>query len=143
VRLRSYVVVTLGDVGVPPAALPPLLEILANVDERLSPVEVGAAIRAAGSLGERGEPFVPYLTEVLALDRLNATEFSLERYEPLYPEEEATTVRLEAVRALGSICSAGDADALDALGTLANDADPRVVTEAGRAVQLIRSRRIR
>lgn len=143
VRLRAYAMATLADVGVPRAALPALLETLTLVDERMPPAEVGAAARAAGTLGPGGRRFVPHLLDALPLERLNAIEFSLERYEPLFPREEGTTVRLEAIRSLGRLCTAGDADAIAALDALTNDPDPRVVGEAARAVAAIRDRRTR
>src|SRR5438132_57856 len=54
IRLRAYIVATLSDIGVPASARPALLDILAHVDERNSPLEVGAAARAVATLGERG-----------------------------------------------------------------------------------------
>lgn len=141
VRLRVYVMATLSDVGVPPEALPAVLETLANLDQRMAPAEAGAAARAAGSLGPRGRPFVEHLLFALSLERFDVEEFSLERYEPVYPAEEATTVRLEAIRSLGKICSQGDAGVIEDLAALATAADSRVAREARHAVSLIRNRR--
>ena len=51
----------LGEIGFPASALTALLEALANVDERMTALEVGAAARAVRSLGARGHEFAPYL----------------------------------------------------------------------------------
>ena len=142
-RLRAYIVVTLSEIGYPSSAFPTLLDTLAHVDERVSPVEVGAAARAAGSLGPRGRQFAPYLVETLTVLRFSAEEFSLERFDPLFPADEATTVQIEAVRALGRVCIAEDHEVLDALDTLAKDVNPRIATEARRAMTLIQSRKER
>lgn len=141
IRLRSYLMVTLSDIGVPTSALPALLDTLAHLDERLMPLEVGAAARAVGSLGPRGRDFAPYLLDTLT-QRLSEEEFSLERYEPQFPPEEATTIQLEAVRSLGRISSATDRQVLAALQELAenrgtSELDPRVVEEAKSARKLI------
>jgi hypothetical protein len=147
VRLRAYIMVTLSEIGFPSSALPALpalLDTLAHVDERLMPLEVGAAARAVGSLGPRGREFAPYLLDTLT-QRLSEEEFSLERYEPQFPPQEATTIQLEAVRSLGRVCSAEDLPVLTALQNFAADRgqdglDPRVVQEAQRARKLILQR---
>lgn len=140
VRLRAYVFVTLSEIGFPASALPVLLDTLAHVDERLTVMEVAAAARAAGSLGTRGRQFAPFLLQTLSV-RVGDEEFSLERYEPQFPPQEATTVRLEVVRSLARICSPDDQQALTALRDLAEDRgrglDPRLVTEARRAIELV------
>ena len=140
-RLRAYLMVTLSDVGFPDSALPALLGTLAHLDERLMPLEVGAAARAVGSLGPRGREFAPYLLDTLT-QRISEEEFSLERYEPQFPSEEATTIQLEAVRSLGRISAATDRQVLAALQELAenrgqDELDPRVVEEAKSARKLI------
>jgi hypothetical protein len=144
VRLRAYIMVTLSEIGFPSSALPALLDTLAHVDERLMPLEVGAAARAVGSLGPRGREFAPYLLDTLT-KRISEEEFSLERYEPQFPPQEATTVQLEAVRSLGRVCSAEDLPVLTALQNFAADRsrdrlDPRVVQEAQRARKIILER---
>jgi hypothetical protein len=149
VRLRAYIVVTLSEIGFPSSALPVLLDTLAHLDERMSPVEVGATARAVGSLGPRGHELAPYLLDMLD-QRISPEEFSLERYEPRFPPDEATTVQLEAVRSLGRVCSAEDQDVVTALRQLAekgsleglnglDDRDPRLRREARRALDLILS----
>jgi len=140
-RLRAYIMVTLSDIGVPPSALPAILDSLAHVDERVMPIEVGAAARAGRSLGPKGRALAPYL--VIAISRqISEEEFSLERYEPRFPADEATTIQLEAVRCLGRISSAKDREVLDALRQFADapegsELDPRVVREARHALDRI------
>jgi hypothetical protein len=141
IRLRAYIVVTLGEIGYPDSALPALYDTLAHVDERMTAIEVGAAARAAGTLGPRGRDLAPYLLETL-VDRFSGDEFSLERYGSDFPPAEATTVHLEAVRSLGRICSAEDREVLAALRRLLDSRipDARVAREAQRAVELITAR---
>lgn len=133
VRLRAYVLLTLSDIGVPPSAQPALLDIVAHVDERMSALEIGAAVRAVRSLSARGCVFAPYLIGMLAT-RITEEEFSLERYEPVFPPHEATTIQLEVVRALGQVCVPQDHTAVDALrrfaGHRGDSLDRRVVEEA-------------
>lgn len=141
VRLRAYILVTLSEIGFPSSALPALLDTLAHVDERMTALEVGAAVRAAGSLGARGCELAPYLLDTLA-ERLSEEEFSLERYEPQFPPHEATTVQLEAIRSLGRVCSAEEQQVLTTLRQFAEDRgqgglDPRATREAQRALKLI------
>jgi hypothetical protein len=140
VRLRAYIIVTLSEIGFPSSALPALLDTIAHVDQRMTAVEVGAAARAVRSLGPRGHAFAPYLLELLTEQRFSE-EFSLERYEPEFPVEEATTAQLEALRALARVCSPEDQQALTVIRQLAQDRsgaqDPRVVSEAQRALELI------
>jgi protein SCO1/2 len=133
VRLRSYIIVTLSDIGVPASALPALIDVLAHVDERNSPLEVGAAAHAVRSLGSRGKGFTPYLVEALTA-RLSVEEFSLERFDVRFPPAEATTAHLEIVRALGRVASTDDRDLRATLGQLVADPerDPRLVREAQR-----------
>jgi hypothetical protein len=134
-RLRAYAFATLSDIGVPDAALPMLLDAVAHLDERMTAIEVGAAVRAVGSLGRRGAAFAPYLVEALH-ERFAESEFSLERYAPEYPDAEATTVQLEAVRALGRI--GGARDALERLRKN-SELDERVYAAIDDAIQIDRS----
>ena len=141
VRLRAYIMLTLSDIGVPPSALPLLLDTLAHVDERMSPLEVGAAARAVRSLGPRGRAFAPYLIHVI-FKTFSEEEFSLGRYASRFPPDEATTVQLEAVRCLGRISIANDKEVLTALRQIADDSergelDPRIVREAQTALDRI------
>ena len=143
-RLRAYVAVTLCEIGFPASTRPYLLDTLANVDEQMPAIEIGAAARAAGCLGPSGREFIPYLLRTLGEGFLGE-EFSLERYDPVFPPAEATTVRIESVRALGLICVAEDREAVAALEQLATSQAPtraqREVREAGRALARIRQNR--
>lgn len=140
VRLRAYIFVALSEIGFPASALPALLDALAHVDERMTVVELAAAARAAGSLGTAGRQFTPFLLQTLTV-RLSAEEFSLERYEPQFPQHEATTVQLEVVRALARTCLPQDKQALAVLRDLSEDRgrglDPRLVNEARHALELV------
>lgn len=138
-RLRAYIVVTLSEIGFPSSALPVLFDMLAHVDERMTPIELGAAARAVRSLGPRGRAFVPYLLETLSM-RISTEQFSLERYDADFPPREATTVQLEAIRSLSRVSLAEDRAVLSALRQVAgarSDEDPRAVEEAQRALNLI------
>src|SRR5262249_17687931 len=119
-----------------------LLDWLAHIDGRMTPLEIGAAARAAGSLGPHGRRFAPYLLCALT-EWVGDDEFSLDRYSPDFPPEEATTVQLQAGRALGRVCSAGDRAALDLLDKMArgqDGLDPRVVREAHKALEIIQQK---
>lgn len=146
VRLRSYIMVTLTDIGFPDSAMPALLDTLVNLDERMSPIEIGAAARAAGSRGASSREFAPYLLEILD-KRISPEQFSLERFEPRFPEREATTVQVEAIRALARICSAQDREVIERLRTVAADPgggytlDAAAPAEARRALAAIGERR--
>jgi hypothetical protein len=141
VRLRAYIVVTLSEIGVPSSALPSLFDTLGNVDGRMTSIEVAAAARAVRSLGAQGREFAPYLLAALSA-RLSEEEVSLERYDPRFPAREATTAQLEAVRALHSISSAGDADVVSTLREIVRRDvfDRRVVQEARRTLEQIGAR---
>lgn len=141
IRLRSYMVVTLSEIGFPSSALPALLDTLAHADEQMIALEIGSAVRAAGSLGPRGHDLAPYLLDTLT-QRISEEEFSLERYDPHFPPSEATTVQLEAVRSLSRIGSAGDREVLTALRQLATnqeqyELDARAVREARRVLETL------
>ena len=143
VRLRAYLMVTLSEIGFPASAVPPLLDSLAHMDPRMMALEAGASVRAAASLGRQGRRFIPYLLEALSLT-VSEVEISLERYDPLFPPEEATTVQLEAVRALGLICTADDRPVLEVLRQLAAATQPeqrdrRVVRQAAQVLARLES----
>ncbi len=144
-RLRAYLFVTLSEVGVTDSALPMLVDALAFVDERMSAVEFGAAVRAVGTLGPRGQGFAPYLLRTLGA-RFAEEEFSLDRYDYPFPRDEATTVQIEAMRALGAIGHHDDAEVMVLLRTIAEGRgrialDSRMVAAAEEAVRRIEARR--
>lgn len=143
-RLRAYVLLVLGEIGLPDAARPYLIDALAHVDERMHPVEVASAVRAAGRLGASGRDLVPYLLHLFR-QRFGEEELTLTRYDAEVPKGEATTVQREIVRALSRMCSADDVDALALLERLAHgdagsELDPRLEDEARAALAAIRTR---
>lgn len=142
-RLRAYAFVTLSEIGFPESAMPMLVDALAFVDERMSPVEFGAAIRVVGTLGDAGRPFIPQLISTLG-ERFAEEEFSLNRYETAFPRKEATTVQIEVVRSLAAIAAAEDAQAITVLRAIGRTSvhgnlDPRLVRGARDALQTIES----
>lgn len=144
VRLRAHVITTLSAIGFPASAMPLLEDSLMFVDERLAPVELGSAVRAAAGLGPRARRFLPGMMQVVG-ERFADEEFSLERYGVDFPPEEATTVQIELLRAAGFIALPGDADTLATLDAitrapLANSLDPRAVTAAREALERIERR---
>ena len=144
VRLRACIMVTLSEIGVPPSARQPLLDSLANIDSGIPPIEIGAAARAVGCLGEEGRAFIPYLLAALA-EKFSEEEFCLDEYAPQLPLKDTTTIELEAIRALGRICRAQDRDVLAVLRRLSEDpesglAEKRVMREAQAAIRIIDQR---
>lgn len=143
VRLRARTFVTLAKIGFPSTGTRHLLDVLAHPDDRLMPLELGAAVRAAGSMGEQGREFIPHLVQLLVAS-LSREEFSLERYAATFSEAEATTVVEEVARALGNICIDGDAGVLNDLQRVADDQQGeyglRCSGAALRAIAQIRSR---
>lgn len=139
IRLRAQLMATLAEIGYPASAQPALVDTLAHVDEFTPVLELAAAARAAGSLGAEGRPFLPFLIEAVFLRR-SFEEVSLERYDGAFPPEEATTVQLEAVCALGRIARPEDEGVLEALGGLAGEDahDARLAAVARQAIQEIR-----
>jgi hypothetical protein len=143
IRLRSYIMVTMSDIGVPRSAVPLLLDSLAFVDERSPVLEVGAAVRAAGSLGSCGRQFAPYLLALLS-ERYGDEEFSLDSYCTDFSRHQATTVHLEVVRALGLMCSNQDQTAAEILRHLAENSttdglDSRVQSAARLSLDAMRN----
>lgn len=142
VRLRAYVLVTLSEIGFPASAEWALFDTLAHVDDRITAREIGAAARAARSLGPRARDLAPHLLDALNLAILGEEELTLERYAPDVPANEATTIQIEVVRALGAIAAHDDAAVLGTLRQLSDGRsgeplDPRFVNEVRRAVKTI------
>ena len=61
-RLRSYILLALGEIGFPDSAVPMLVDALAYVDERMKVVELGSAIKVVGNLGEEGSLSTSHLS---------------------------------------------------------------------------------
>lgn len=118
VRLRAYALAIVAEVGTPPSAVPALIDVLVYADEQSPVLELAAAARAAAALGPAGRSFVPFLLEAIGLARSNE-KISLERFAPDFPASEATTVQLEAVRAIAAVATPEDREALAVLTALA------------------------
>jgi len=139
VRLRSYILVTLSEIGFPASAEWALFDTLVHLDESVSAQEIGAAARAVRALdARRGRELAPYLLETLSLQR-SEEELSLERYDYGFPPEEATTIQIEAVRSLAFVATPEDDHVLRVLRQLSGDSeiDRRVVRAAEQAVRAI------
>jgi hypothetical protein len=146
IRLRTHIFLTLSEIGTPPSAVAPLLDVLAHFDVRNNPAETGAAVRAAGALGPAGRLFVPYLLAMLT-EPVSEEEFSLVRYELRFEKHEATTIQIEVVRSLGNVCAPGDREAIATLHRLAHSGmetgtDRRLAPEAKNSIGRIERRRL-
>jgi len=142
-RLRAYVFVVLSDIGIPSSALPLIVDALANSDDEMG-YHFAAAARAAGCLGQRARPLIPHLCA--GMQRYyHRDEFSLERYNPDYPEEEATTVQGEAITALAQISATSDTVVVKLLNSYANGTHPdtrrfpTLIKHADRSLRLMES----
>jgi hypothetical protein len=143
-RLRAYVFVVLSEVGIPSSALPLIVDALANSDDEMG-YYFAAAARAAGSLGPRARPLIPHLCA--GMQRYyHRDEFSLERYNPNYPQEEATTVQAEAITALSQISATSNKAVVELLNSYANGTHPdtrrfpTLIKHAERSLRLMESR---
>lgn len=136
-RLRAWFVLTLLAVGRPEAAAATVRDVLAHPDESVRPLELGAAIRAAGTLGGRARSVAPQVLHALAHNRADV-EIGLDRLSLEFDPDEATTVRLEAIRALPALAAPANlGDIRRALAELAIErpgADPRVAPAARAAL---------
>ena len=146
IRLRSYLMVTLGDIGLPVAAYPHLLDSLAHIDERVFALEVGSAARAVRSAqGASRKRFIRHLLQIVP-KAFAEEEFSLARYSVDFPDHEVTTCQLEAIDTLAVLCGPDDQraiDLLERLSELPKDSrwDRRAIDAAKRALKSIRSRK--
>lgn len=144
IRLRAYLIATLTDLGFPDSGLPLLADSLIFVDERMAAVEVGSAVRAAGTLGEKGRQFLPHMLRMLGL-QFAEEEFSLSRHDVNFPPQEATTVQLEVIRAAERIGRASDGELFATLRAIADSPtgsplEPRVIAAARRALRQVEQR---
>lgn len=144
IRLRAYLIATLTDIGFPDSGLPWLADSLIFIDERMAAVEVGSAVRAAGTLGEEGRQFLPTMLRMLSM-KFSEEEFSLSRYDMHFPKQEATTVQLEVLQAVTRIGRASDGDLLITLRAIAHSPshsplDPRVQLAAQQALRQFEQR---
>ena len=143
-RLRAYVFVVLSEIGIPSSALPLIVDALANSDDEMG-YHFAAAARAAGSLGPQARSLIPHLCA--GMQRYyHRDEFSLERYNPDYPQEEATTVQAEAITALAQISATSDTAVVELLNSYANGTHPdtrrfpTLIKHADRSLRLMESR---
>ena len=143
-RLRAYVFVVLSEIGIPSSALPLIVDALANSDDEMG-YYFAAAARAAGTLGPRARPLIPHLCK--GMQRYyHRDEFSLERYNPNYPQEEATTVQAEAITALARISASSNTLVVELLNSYANGTHPdtrrfpALIKHAERSLRLMESR---
>lgn len=145
VRLRSYLMVTLGEIGLPVTAYPHLLDSLAHTDERVLALEVGSAARAARSVKEYDRrQFVGHLVRITGRSFADE-EFSLSRYSVDFPVREVTTCQLEVIDTLAVICRSDDVQAVGLLERLSqlpvsSGWDRRVIDRAAKVLQEIQSR---
>lgn len=144
IRLRAYLIATLTDIGFPDSGLPWLADSLIFIDERMAAIEVGSAVRAAGTLGEEGRQFLPTMLRMLGM-QFSEEEFSLSRYDMNFPQQEATTVQLEVLRAVTRIGRGSDGDLLTTLRAIAHSPahsplDPRAKAAAEQALRQVERR---
>ena len=140
-RLRSYILLALGEIGFPDSAVPMLVDALAYVDERMKVVELGSAIKVVGNLGEEGSLFEESVISAFNMV-FSDEEFSLNKYETGFSKDEATTIQIEIVRSLGKICSKNDDYAIKFLNSVLASSDDfgfdkRVIREAQQSLHTI------
>jgi hypothetical protein len=116
--IRRYLLLTLGDVGAPPQAIPVIIDEMSNA---LEPATIAAAARAAGALTAEQEKVVPYLKQALARKGLDAgVELETIEFRTARFSSEATSPYLEIIRALERIGPAAK-DAVAVLRARAKD----------------------
>jgi hypothetical protein len=142
-RLRAYVFVVLSEIAIPSSALPLIVDALANSDDEMG-YHFAAAVRAAGSLGPQARSLIPHICA--GMQRYyHRDEFSLERYNPDYPQEEATTVQGEAISALAQIAATSDTAVVELLNSYADGTHPdtrrfpTLIKHADRSLRLMES----
>ncbi len=141
IRLRAYLIATLTDIGFPDSGLPWLADSLIFIDERMAAIEVGSAVRAAGTLGAEGRQFLPTMLRMLSMT-FSEEEFSLSRYDVNFPKQEATTVQLEVLQAVRKLGRASDNELLATLraivqGPAHSAFDPRAKAAAQQALHQV------
>jgi cytochrome oxidase Cu insertion factor (SCO1/SenC/PrrC family) len=132
-RLRGYLLAALADTGVPPGALPFLVESLESGHDAYE--VAGAAIGLRGLRALTGSEIPALLTALHNLDGADAT-VSFERHKPCWPYAEPTTAVTEVVRTIGML-GAGSRAARADLERFADQQDrlsARVLTEIRRVL---------
>lgn len=101
-QIRSCILVTLSEIGVPNTALPYIIDGLANSDSRTAHL-FAASARAAAALGPQARAAVPFLLRPFERS-IDDQLVSFEKF-TLRPStsEQYTSCRLEALRALQQI----------------------------------------
>ena len=95
--VRRYLLLTLGDIGTPPNAIPVIIDELNNAFDQPS---IAAAAHAAGNLARGQEKVVPFLKDALARKGLD-TSVSMETLESIRELPERTSsAYLEIIQAL-------------------------------------------
>ncbi|MDZ4850139.1 MAG: SCO family protein [Pirellulaceae bacterium] len=102
IRLRAYVLLAISDTGNAHAALPDVCDYVRNADDYGLAYEAGVGARAAGTLGPAGRELLDDLV-ILFYREFSEPEFSLDRYSLEFPAQEATTAKLEIIKAFQQI----------------------------------------
>jgi len=143
-RLRSYILLVLGEIGFPETATPSLIDALVYIDDRMKVVEVGSAIRVLGNLGPEASILEKHIISSYHTS-FSDEQFSLERYEVEYPLHKPTTIQLEIIDAIGKICTSSDRYAIDFLESVISSSnidgvDRRAITKAKLSLKQVSNR---
>lgn len=96
--VRRYLLITLGDLGAPPEAIPTIIDELTNP---LEPATIAAAARAAGAVTSGQEKVVPFLKRALARRGLDSgVRLDTIEVKTIPPPPLDTSPYLEIIRAL-------------------------------------------
>ncbi len=96
--VRRYVLITLGDLGAPPEAIPVIIDELTNA---LEPATIAAAARAAGAVTSGQERLVPFLRRALARRGLDSgVRLDTIEVKTMPPPPLDTSPYIEIIRAL-------------------------------------------
>ncbi len=97
-NVRRYVLITLGDIGAPPEAIPVIIDELTNP---LESATIAAAARAAGAVTSEREKVVPFLKKALARRGLDSgVRLDTIEIKTMPPPPMDTSPYLEIIRAL-------------------------------------------
>jgi protein SCO1/2 len=127
-RLRAYVLLTLADTGSAKSAFPFVCEYVNNLTDYGLAFEAGAGARAAAELGPAGSNLLDALV-ALFYREFSEPEFSLDRYSLDFPSLEATTARLEIIKAFQRIGFRNNPRVEKLLQTCANSSNPKFVSD--------------
>lgn len=100
-NVRRYVLITLGDLGAPPEAIPVIIDELTNP---LESATIAAAARAAGAVTSEQEKVVPFLKRALARRGLDSgVRLDTIEIKTMPPPPPETSPYLEIIRALARL----------------------------------------